>query len=44
MYRMVQNGAFPKQIKISDRCVGWSEFAIEAWLRDALFYSVKEGR
>ncbi|MEG3143158.1 AlpA family phage regulatory protein [Sphingomonas sp. RT2P30] len=44
MYRKVENGTFPKQIKISDRCVGWSEFAVEAWLRNPMFYSAEEGR
>ncbi|MDB5575149.1 MAG: AlpA family transcriptional regulator [Bradyrhizobium sp.] len=44
MYRKVEQGTFPKQIRISERCVGWRESAIEAWLRNPMFYSAAEGR
>ena len=33
LYRKIQQGTFPRQIRISERCVGWRESAINAWLR-----------
>jgi prophage regulatory protein len=38
LYRKMQDGSFPKNIKISARCAGWRESAIEAWLRNPIFY------
>jgi prophage regulatory protein len=32
LYRRIQQGNFPKQIRISDRCIGWRESAVEAWM------------
>lgn len=32
LYRKMQDGAFPRGIKISERCVGWRESAVDAWL------------
>ena len=44
MYRKVEQGTFPKQVRISERCVGWRESAVEAWLRNPMFYSAEVGR
>jgi prophage regulatory protein len=33
LYRRIDQGSFPKQVRISERCVGWRESAIEAWMR-----------
>jgi len=44
MYRKVDQGTFPRQVRISERCVGWRESAVEAWLRNPMFYSVEDGR
>ncbi|MFN3944045.1 MAG: helix-turn-helix transcriptional regulator [Allosphingosinicella sp.] len=33
LYRRIEQGSFPKQIRISERCVGWRESAVEAWMR-----------
>jgi prophage regulatory protein len=44
MYRKIDQGTFPKQVKISDRCAGWYESQVEAWLRNPMFYSAEEGR
>ena len=38
LYRKMQDGSFPKNIKISTRCAGWRESAVEAWLRNPIFY------
>ena len=42
MYRKIDQGTFPKQVKISDRCAGWYESEVEAWLRNPMFYSVND--
>ncbi|MBA2920651.1 AlpA family phage regulatory protein [Sphingomonas sp. MAH-20] len=44
MYRKIDQGTFPRQVKISDRCAGWYESEVEAWLRNPMFYSAEEGR
>lgn len=43
LYRKVDQGTFPPQIRIAARCVGWRESAVKEWLRNPIFYSV-EGR
>jgi prophage regulatory protein len=44
MYRKMQNGTFPKNLQISTRCAGWRESAINAWLRNPMFYSAELGQ
>jgi prophage regulatory protein len=39
LYRKIQRGQFPSQIKISERCAGWRESEVAAWMRDPIFYS-----
>lgn len=34
LYRKIGENTFPKQIKISKRCAGWREAAVEEWLDD----------
>ncbi|MFN3727343.1 MAG: helix-turn-helix transcriptional regulator [Allosphingosinicella sp.] len=43
LYRKVQRGEFPKQIKLSERCAGWRQSAVDAWMRNPMFYSVDDG-
>lgn len=43
MYRKMQSGTFPKNIQISTRCTGWRESAVNAWMRNPMFYSVEDG-
>jgi len=38
LYRKIQQGTFPKQLRISDRCMGWRESAVEAWMRSPTSY------
>ena len=38
LYRKVQDGTFPKQLKISERCAGWRASAVTAWLRSPMYY------
>ena len=36
VYRKVQARTFPKPLKISERCIGWRESDIAAWLRNPI--------
>ena len=42
LYRKVKAGTFPKNVQISTRCAGWRESAIEAWMRNPMFYSAAD--
>jgi len=44
LYRKMDNGTFPRSFKLSERCAGWHESTINAWLRNPLFYSADAGR
>lgn len=44
LYRKIQRGEFPKQIKLSERCAGWRQSSIHAWMRNPMFYSVEDER
>jgi prophage regulatory protein len=39
LYRKIQQGTFPKQIRISERCAGWRQAAVSEWLRNPIFYN-----
>jgi len=39
LYRKIECRTFPKQVRISERCVGWRESDIEGWLRNPMYYS-----
>jgi prophage regulatory protein len=42
LYRKVQAGTFPRQVRIAARCTGWRESAVNAWIRNPMFYSVED--
>ena len=42
LYRKIQSGTFPKQVKIAARCAGWRESAVNAWMRNPIFYEVED--
>lgn len=42
LYRKMQAGTFPKQVKIAARCAGWRESAVSAWLRNPMFYDIED--
>ena len=42
LYRKIDQGTFPRQVKISERCAGWRESAVNAWLRNPMFYSADD--
>jgi prophage regulatory protein len=42
LYRKVHRGEFPKQIKLSERCAGWRQSSVQAWMRNPMFYCVDD--
>lgn len=42
LYRKIQTGTFPKQVRIATRCTGWRESAISDWMRNPMCYSVDD--
>lgn len=42
LYRKVDEGRFPRQVSLSTRCVGWRESAVNAWMKNPIFFSVDE--
>ena len=42
LYRKVQAGTFPKQVRIAARCTGWRESAVNDWMRNPMFYEATE--
>ena len=42
LYRKIQKGTFPRQVQISTRCAGWRESAVNAWVRNPMFFSVDD--
>jgi prophage regulatory protein len=36
LYRKIESGTFPKNVRISVRSVGWRESAVDAWLRNPM--------
>ncbi len=44
LYRKVEEGTFPAQVKIAARCVGWRESSVVDWMRNPIFYEVQDAR
>jgi prophage regulatory protein len=42
LYRKMQAGTFPRNVRISTRCAGWRESAVEAWMRNPMFYDTAD--
>lgn len=42
LYRKIQRGTFPRQVQISTRCAGWRESAVNAWMRNPMFFSIDD--
>jgi prophage regulatory protein len=38
LYRKIQMGTFPRQVRIAARCAGWRESAVNEWMRNPMFY------
>lgn len=43
LYRKMEAGTFPKSLRISTRCAGWRQSAVNDWLRNPIFYSADDG-
>lgn len=42
LYRKIERGTFPQQVRISERCIGWREGDVERWLTNPTAYSRPE--
>lgn len=40
LYRKIEAGTFPAQVRIATRCTGWRESAVSEWLRNPMCYQV----
>jgi len=40
LYRKIEAGTFPAQVRIATRCTGWRESAVSEWLRNPMSYQV----
>ncbi|WP_324697775.1 AlpA family transcriptional regulator [Novosphingobium sp. RL4] len=42
LYRKIQSGTFPRQVRIAERCCGWRESAITEWMNSPISYLVDD--
>lgn len=42
LYRKMEAGTFPRNVRISTRCAGWRASAVAEWMRNPMFYSVAD--
>ncbi len=42
LYRKINDGTFPAQLKLSTRCAGWRESAINEWMANPAHYIVDQ--
>jgi prophage regulatory protein len=42
LYRKIERGHFPRQLKISERCAGWRESAVREWMKNPMFFHVDD--
>jgi prophage regulatory protein len=42
LYRKIECGTFPHQVKLSERCAGWRESAVTQWMRNPMFSSADD--
>ncbi len=42
LYRKIEAGTFPGQVRISERRCGWRESTITEWIRDPAAYAVDD--
>lgn len=43
LYRKVNDGTFPRQVRISEHCAGWQESLINEWIADPAGWRPEEG-
>jgi prophage regulatory protein len=44
LYRQIERGTFPIQVRISERCIGWRESDVQRWLSNPTLYSRQASR
>ncbi len=44
IYRKINEGTFPNQVRISEHCSGWRESAINRWIADPAAYREEVSR
>jgi prophage regulatory protein len=42
LYRKIELGTFPRQVKIAERCAAWRQSAVDAWMRNPIYYSAAD--
>ena len=42
LYRKLGDGTFPQRVHISTRCIGWHESTVDTWVRNRVFYHVRD--
>ncbi|GFE73513.1 AlpA family transcriptional regulator [Novosphingobium sp. TCA1] len=42
LYRKIQSGTFPRQVRIAERCCGWRESAVTEWMNSPISYLVDD--
>lgn len=42
LYELIATGAFPRQVRLSARSVGWPEGEVRAWLLDRMLSRAKQ--
>lgn len=43
IYLKMDKGEFPKQVKLSERSVGWIEFEVQEWIKNRISVSRQVG-
>ena len=43
IYAKMEDGSFPKSIKLGERCVGWLEHEVQAWVENRVSASRQGG-
>lgn len=44
LYRKIQDGTFPRQVRIATRCAGWRESTVNEWMRNPMCWSLKDDK
>lgn len=44
LYRKIEAGTFPRQIRLNTRRTGWRESEVKEWMRNPIYYSVEDYR
>lgn len=42
LYRKMEAGTFPRNIRIATRCAGWRASAVDEWMRNPMFYTADQ--